>query len=232
MIRLFFLSVTIFLLLTSSYATINADQTGVIWEELDPAKRPTARFHHAMVYDSHQEKILLFGGNAAGLIENITWQFDPVTTSWTDLNASNSPLGLNYHAMAYDSVNRKTILFGGVSGSPAEIQGETYAYDYETNNWTKMNPNTQPSARRSPNMVFDPVNARVVLFGGRAFLPEGGLGPAQETWTYDYQTNNWTQLELSTQPSGRTVPAMTYVEGHEVIVLYGGTTRYHSGFFG
>jgi len=195
----------------------------VIWTQLTPEDSPLPRFHHAMAYDSDQDKVIMIGGNVGGSGEQITWVYDYLSNTWIDRDAKNPPPGLNYHSMVYDSVNKKTILFGGIDFATSIPTDVTYAYDYFTNNWTKMSPANSPAFKRSPGMAFDEINARIVLFGGVTFQEGGGFDPDDDTWVYDYVTDNWTEIFTEVNPTPRHVPAMIYLPGYEEILLYGGT---------
>ena len=77
-----------------------------------------------------------------------------------------------------------------------------------------------PAIRMSHAMVFDPYNEVVVLFGG--MTSEGGLHSLGDTWTYSYELNLWTELELTTSPSVRSMHNMVYCNATNEIILYGG----------
>ena len=85
--------------------------------------------------------------------------------------------------MAYDAGSDRGILFGGTGGS------ETWAYDFNSNTWTKMNPVVHPSGRWGHVMAYDEESKRVVLFGGGT-----GITPSNETWAYDFNSNTWTHM--------------------------------------
>ena len=46
--------------------------------------------------------------------------------------------------------------------------------------------------------------------------------PFADTWTYDYDTNTWTELTLQPAPSARGWHAMAYDAPSGMIVLFGG----------
>lgn len=204
------------------------DLTGQ-WTELEPEISAPGRMHFGIVYDSTQEKILLYGGNRENSLGDDTWQFDTSTNTWNQRNVSNSPPPLNYHAMAYDSKSEKTILFGGVPTSSLPIN-ETWVYDYVSNNWTQIFTETAPSPRRDHRMVYDPIDDKTILFGGIALAPGGGLVNVADTWAFDYSSLTWTKLTPDVSPSARHTSAITYDSIRQQIVLYGGNTGYHSGY--
>lgn len=78
------------------------------------------------------------------------------------------------HAMAYDSLRQRLVLFGGHSAFP----DATWEWDAAGDIWIRREPATSPPARAFHGMVFDSSRGRVVLFGGTDL---GGTAYA-ETW--------------------------------------------------
>ncbi|MCX5977649.1 MAG: hypothetical protein NTV33_12735 [Coprothermobacterota bacterium] len=149
------------------------------WTNLNPANPPSARYGHAMVYDSSRGKVILFGGaNNSGSL-NDTWSYDPVANSWTQYSPGFSPSARSGHAMVYDSTRGKVILFGGYSSSYS-YRNDTWSYDPLANRWTNLNPANPPSTRRYHAMVYDSARGKVILFGG-----ENGGNYFNDTWSYD-----------------------------------------------
>src|SRR6266571_5385007 len=152
-------------------------------------RTPPARYGHAMAYDSQSDRLVLFGGasTSAGvlLLLNDTWAYAFNTSTWTDMSAAIAPPARYGHAIAYDSESDRVILFGGYSSCCGGITlGDTWAYDFNTDTWTAMNPAVAPGPRESSAMAYDSRSDRVVLFGG--------YGGYNDTWAYDFNTNTWT----------------------------------------
>ena len=61
------------------------------------------------------------------------------------------PPGRGYHAMAYDAVRQRVVLFGGSNTNT--ILNDTWEYDGTT--WTQRTPATSPSARGAHAMAYD-----------------------------------------------------------------------------
>ena len=84
---------------------------------------------------------ILFGGFThlqATEIDHETWAFDTVSMNWTQLNPTGN-LHRRSHTMEYDSESEKVVLFGGNTGDdPYNYLGDTWVFDYDFNNWTKM----------------------------------------------------------------------------------------------
>ena len=116
--------------------------------------------------------------------------------------------------MAYDAESKKTILVGGVSFTAAAEQfNETWAYDYASNAWTKMNPKIQPPGLCDHTLDYDSESDRVVLWAGRLWTGEwiGGWGngewsswttlpQANLVWAYDYNSDSWESFPVTDGP--------------------------------
>src|SRR5438132_10443635 len=130
---------------------------------------PSARFGPAMVYDSKSDRVILFGGgvspNPNWYQTAETWAYDFNTNTWTNMTPSSGPSARRFHAMAYDSTNDLTILFGGTVHFE-NLLGDTWAYDFNTNTWTNMTPPVAPGARELHEMAYDSKAHLTVMFGG------------------------------------------------------------------
>jgi hypothetical protein len=99
--------------------------------------------------------------------------------------------------MSYDSKADRTILFGGFTGGVPDSgwdskpnNSDTWAYDYNLNTWTLLNPATNPGPTMLAGQVYLPSTDRVFLFGGRLDLNNC----SDKTWLYDYTANTWTEV--------------------------------------
>jgi hypothetical protein len=99
--------------------------------------------------------------------------------------------GVNYYNQyAYDSDSRRVYF---------HARGHTFCYDPAARTWTDLAPATSPTGGqdRPPllwgSMCYDPVNKKVLLFGGGNVLTARG-DPG--TWTYDPASNTWSQLQF------------------------------------
>jgi len=172
------------------------DFDGDNWSKVEPAIRPPAMAAHpAMAYDAESDRIVLFGGSRVGGPSDETWVYDFNTNTWTEMTPVASPPPRYSHNLAYDSESDRVILFGGFKAfsTPSD---ETWAYDFDSNVWTRMDPPLAPSPRVVHGMAYDSQSDRVVLFGGGT----GGGTNSDETWTYDFNSNAWTKMTPATAP--------------------------------
>ena len=186
------------------------------WSEMHPGTAPTGRYAHDMVYDSANNKVVLFGGiTGDGQRSSETWLYDPSANTWTEMFPSPSPAARYYHAMVYDSANDKVVLYGGITG-----YAETWLYDVEDNEWVQEHPDPHPPSLYGHKMAYDSANNKVVLFGG--YYYSGGWRFWNDTWLYDVAGNVWSEKAPSVSPSARYGHAMAYDPVNNKVVLYGG----------
>jgi uncharacterized protein (TIGR03437 family) len=194
---------------------------GTNWTQVFPMISPPLRQAHAMVYDPVHGQVVLFGGVQGNNFSflNDTWVWDGA--NWTQKFPTTSPLARAGHAMAYDSVHGKVVLFGGVGSSV--IYGDTWLWD--GSNWTQTPGESGPPARDDHAMAYDSAQGEVVLFGGF-----NGSHDLNDTWLWN--GSNWTPESPQSSPSARRSHAMAYDSGHDQVVLFGGinslTTQYFS----
>ena len=150
--------------------TLALDQTPPLWIPHQPAVHPLARLEHATAYDSDRDRMLLFGGKDAYQFFNDLWQLDltgePV---WSQVIPA-GPLPSQRECRAvYDPVRDRLLLFGGYSpwASPHHLN-ETWELTLSGfPTWHQLSPTGQlPPARRGQNMIYDPVDDEVLVFGG------------------------------------------------------------------
>jgi len=174
---------------------------------ITPTPKPTelpkiaSQGFHAAAYDIESNKLILkpYMSNYQVLLEAPAWVMDLDEGIW-QRRADGPPKGGG--SMVYDSQSDRTILFIGKlgkwdknSGKPA---GQTWAYDYNTDTWTDMKPEGGPYNLSGQGMIYDSESDRTILFGGVEMGDAGTLAKSYETWAYDFESNNWTNM----QPSG------------------------------
>jgi N-acetylneuraminic acid mutarotase len=151
-----------------------------------------------------------------------TWAYDYNADTWVNMQpATEAPFGLNGAGMAYDAESDRMILFGGVDAeaiNAGEIKwfDDTWAYDFDSNTWTKMEPAVSPPGRCFYPMAYDAGADRIVLFGA-------DLGETNDMWSYDYNTDTWEELKPGAMPSLRCYCDMVYDAQSDRMILFGGT---------
>ena len=230
---------------TEAYAgtlddTWSYDPQSQVWTKLAPSGgTPLSRNDHAMAYDAQAGKIILFGGSNSHEPGDIseteqrflnlgdTWAYDPVSNSWQELTPSVSPPARRGEGLVYDSHRGRVIMFGGIADGGSDLTrfADTWAYDYETNTWTNLEPSgTVPSRMEDFSMAYDPKSDAVYLFPG---LPLD----AGQVWVYDPGKNEWTQRPTATTdlPKARYSPGVALDEANGRVLVFGGEVGYKDG---
>jgi len=160
-----------------------------------------------MAYDSSRHVTVMFGGllGSDGYLGD-TWEYDGAEWQRRVVPGPNARFG---HAMCYDSVRQRVVLFGGRSA--AGMRRDTWEWDGQT--W-RFRSNLGPAWRIRHAMAYNSVTQRAVLFGGSAYNPFFG-----DTWEWDGTT--WTQIPIS-GPSARYGSAIVYDNLNNRMLLFGG----------
>jgi hypothetical protein len=169
---------------------------------------PSARYGHALAFDSGRNRTMLVGGDAAGALLHDTWLWDG--ENWTQVEDI-GPSGRAGHAIAYDSVRQRVVLFGGKGASAL---ADTWEWDGEA--WTQVE-DTGPSARSRHALAYDAARQRIVLFGGE----DAAASVLDDTWVWD--GDEWTQV-ADTGPPPRAGHAMCFEAPAARTILFGGTS--------
>ncbi|MGD8415025.1 MAG: kelch repeat-containing protein [Candidatus Latescibacterota bacterium] len=189
------------------------------WSQIETSHSPGGRFMHNMVYDRCNGRVILFGGFDGETSLGDLWSFDPELNTWGELDAVDGPPPRQLHAMAFDSVGNRLIVFGGRFQRGRELRqyGDTWVFDFDTGIWLEASPEVSPSPRDHAAMVFDRSAGVAVLFGGDA------SGTSQnDTWVYDPRANRWTAVEPANPPSGRDHHLLAFHPSSESVLLVGG----------
>jgi hypothetical protein len=167
-----------------------------IWTNMSPSISPPPRIMSSLAYDTHSEKVIMFGGIDQFIGTNVlyhdTWTYDYLNNTWTNVTPSINPEGRGRANMVYDSTNDKVLLFGGFTEKPGDyviggLKQDTWMYDLETKNWTELFSPVKPPARAYHSMVYNSDINQTVIFGGDI----DNLTPTSDTWLFDYLTNTW-----------------------------------------
>jgi hypothetical protein len=198
---------------------------GTAWTDVSPATGtagidwPEARRQHAMVYDSANGVMVLFGGGSdnGSNMYNDVWEWNG--TAWTEITPSgSSPVARRGHQMAYDSSRGVVVLFGGQDSDSDTIYNDTWEWDGST--WVQFT-SSPPSKRHAHAMAYDSARGVVVMFGG--YDRNNDLG---DTWERNGTT--WTDVTTVGGTPGTDFPSlrrwhkMAYDSARGVIVLFAG----------
>jgi hypothetical protein len=191
---------------------------------------PPAGHSGALVYDSGRGKVMMFGGATSP--GDATWEWDAQTKLWElrQQMGGTRPSPRWGHAMAYDSIRGRTILYGGIDATGGSTS-DVWEWDGDAGTWTRRGPGPTPS-RWGHAMVYDEVTGHIVLFGGSYRHPTLGDGDLYDTWDYDGDADLWVNKTYPLPPAwprARRGHAMVYDTAHAVSVMYGGEVLNVSG---
>ena len=154
-----------------------------------PALPTSGRYDfHAVSTDT---QILYWGGRgSAPTYKNDGGRYDIATNSWSAISSAGAPSARYGHALEWDPIGKKMIVWGGSANSHFNDGG---LYDPATDSWTPLAA-APLKARRYAAHAFDPVGRRFYVWGG--YSPDYEANGAY----YDMATNKWTLLPAA--PAG------------------------------
>ncbi len=187
---------------------------GATWTPVPlQASPPLPRHGHAMTYDLHRRRVVMFGGTqGTQTLPTLgdTWEWDGATWS---RRATDGPPPRRNHALAYDPIRRQTVMFGGLRTS-VDVLNDTWVWDGET--WRNATPaGLSPSPRSGASMIWDATRRRIVLFAGI----QDNVATTDDVYEWDGAA--WTFVPIPITPARRTNHALFPVEGGGV-ASYGG----------
>jgi pimeloyl-ACP methyl ester carboxylesterase len=197
---------------------------GTTWTRKFPAQSPVGRDRPAIAYDPIRRVTVLFGGSTPGdgTFYNDTWEYDGNT--WVQRFPLNPPSPRNGAKMAYDPIRGRMLLFGGY-----RFQGQMIFFDetweYDGAQWVQRFPVNRPEPRETVGLAYDTSRGVMVLFGGGRIA---GSIVFNDTWEWD--GNNWIRRTLPTSPPARWAHGMTYDQGRNRVILFGGLTGTTNAF--
>lgn len=189
------------------------------WQDMRPAVAPSARCCPGMVYDSKADRLIMFGGAAAGAGSylNDTWAYDLNANTWTNRRPAVSPPARHGGPLVYDIRLDRIILFGGAT---TLAFNDTWTYDFDSNTWAQVATATSPSLRVFHAMAYDIESDRVVLFGGET---EPYSYASDETWVYDAVGETWSKMAPVASPAPRFAAPAAYDAKADRFLVFAGT---------
>src|SRR5438132_6502398 len=192
---------------------------GSDWTNMNPGTAPSASVNMAMVYDSSADRIIVFGGyDGSPQGSDRTWAYDFESNTWTDLAPAVHPPAGWLDRAAYDRWAERMILFGGYDGVAGALSNQTWAFNFQANAWTNLQPARHPSARSRQGMAFDAQSDRTILFGG--LTAEGDY--SSETWAYSIDWDSWAVLTTAHSPPTHAFQGMDYDVQSARTIMFGG----------
>lgn len=146
------------------------------------------RNSHSMVWDSANERMLLFGGWDGNTFFNDLWSYDPTTDTWTEVTPTGTPpVPRAYAPAVWDSVNEKMVFFGGLDVG-FFVLDDVWSYKAATNKWIEMPNSGGPPATDAHAVAFDPLTTTMFVAGG---FQQGTR--TRDLWAYSTSSGTWSK---------------------------------------
>ncbi len=163
---------------------------------------PSPRSMAVTTTDSIGQRMILFGGGNYrlpwGEHFNDTWTLDFNTQTWRLLHISQPlPAPRRSPSMVYYPIFNCVILFGG--RDEYTFYNDVWFLNLNTGyeGWIQIFPSgTQPPARDAHSAIIDPVNNRMIVFGGY----DANGNNFNDVWSLNLNDTSWIQLNPSGSP--------------------------------
>jgi len=205
----------------SSTATVIS---GPNWLQLFPSgSLPTIRAWHSAITDSTNNRMIVFGGwsGSSFLSDLRALSMTSGTETWSLLSPSGTiPTGRDWHSAIVDEPNQRMIIYGGTNTGTGGMSDVHSLNLIGLPVWTQLFPSgTPPTQRWAHRAIYDPLNSRMIVFGG---LNSGTY--FSDVWALSLtSTISWTQLfPTGTPPAPRRGHSMTYDPENQRAIIYGG----------
>ncbi len=200
---------------TQTWKELNASTatTGVCHNSNIPAPRMNA----AMVWDSVDQQILLYGGlGANNHYLGDLWSYSPTTGTWAALACSGNPPGVRSTNAVW--TGSQLLLLGGANSYGLLSDFWSYTPANGGGTWQKLT-DSPMGQREFQTMVWDSTDNQLYVFGG---LTVSGL---QQNDFYVYNpSNGWTQItpKSTNNPPPRQQGMGAWDSKDKVMLLFGG----------
>lgn len=222
-----------------------------VWSQ-STVTNPQNRTTHTGVYDPNSNSLIAFGGHLAffgtdkndtRVLSNGNGVMSP--SSWSTLSPAGDPPPIrNSHTAIYDEVNNRMTVFAGsnyIAHSPPNYFISDYndvwvlsdANGVGAPTWTQLLPaGSLPSPRSAHSAVYDPVNNRMLAFGGFSWEQTTQTHTSlDDLWLLSYAnglggTPTWTQITPCGTPPGPSVlHSAAFDAVHQRMILSGGRSQ-------
>jgi len=190
------------------------------WQQIVPvnAELPPVRFTHNAVFDSAQNRMIVWSGQGSGLYNDV-WAFNFSTNNWQQLwangNAAGAPLIRYGTAAAFDPLHRRLINFAGFTSSGRFK--DTWHLNVDAPEWTDKSDSNNPLERCLHTACFVPDRRKMIVYGGQR------SGTLDDIWALNTDTFVWANLTPPVRPAGRWFSSIVY-DGKGNILMFGGQT--------
>ena len=198
-------------------------------------ERPTKRSEVIAVADPTTDKILMFGGNDAPIVNQIpraayldeTWLFQP-GFGWSQLEID-APHARGRHTAALDEANGRALLFGGrfreEGGSGNyDLFDDLWAFDFADETWTQVDDGSGPgpTARYYVQSAWNPSDGALYVYCGLTNSDPLAFVRSDELWRWT-EDDGWAEVTTSGDaPSPRAFYGSAFDGQRGRLILFAG----------
>lgn len=180
--------------------------------------QPSPRSNHIAIYDSARQRMIVWSGQTTGGVfaDARVWELDLFSLTWRVLAPAGAVLPRYGSASIYNPHGDRLVIFGGFSNIGQS--DETFSFDLIARTWIRLIPFTfTPRPRSMHSAAYDPVNNRMIIYGGQTFTYEDDL------WAFSFLTSRWDSLRPPAVPAGRYLSSIVTTRDNQIL-LFGGRT--------
>lgn len=227
--------------LNETWVLTNANGTGgtPTWMQLTPSAPsglPPARTDLSAVYDSTNNRMIIFGGGQFGpslfhALFNDVWVLTYAnglggTPTWMPLTPTGGPPPARAgHEAVYDAQNNRMIVYGGGNNGIEDVPTDVWVLTNAnglggTPTWLQFSPPNGSPAEEHYATGYDPNTNRMIFFGGCCYW-------TNNTWVLENANGlggapAWMQLSPGgTLPALRQTPAYGYDPSNNFLLIFG-----------
>lgn len=199
------------------------DPGALAWTDLTPSGTLNPRFPQEGAYDKARDRIVRFGGVAAGfIVQQDTQEYNPETNAWsTPTLALPSPPARFIHSSAYDDVRQLFVIHGGTLVGAVDV-GDTWVYPV-AGEWAQQASALTPNPRRLAAMAYHPRLRGI-------HLSHGTSAPASVKGTWLLTADGYRELFPTAEPAKRDQAYASRVDALGVVAMQGGVDQANPPF--
>jgi len=197
------------------------------WNLLATTSAPPGRNYHVAVIDPVRNRLVIQGGNQAGVFLNDLWRLDLSTLVWTQVVVPpGGPSPRLAHRAVHDPLLDRVVVFGGL-GAAGDL-GDLWVLDLGTLTWSQWVIPGGPSPRHSHGMALDESRRRILVHGGLA-----GDESLDDLWELDLGPSpSWRLLTTDGSCPARHGHGAAYDPVADRLVVFGGFSKDVAGPLG
>ena len=174
----------------------------LVWQRIQRGSAwPNGRNGAGLVYDSVQDCLLLFAGDAGRGERSFTplddlWRFDLSDQRWGQIEARGDLPPARWHVMmTIDEESRTAYAFGGAGHGVQGLDRHLYALDLDSYIWHRLDTKGDvPPSLQGGTLTFDKEHQVLLLCGGLRHLAPGEA-TSSSAWVLDIDQTTWLQVD-------------------------------------